>query len=158
MRTSCIAETTFENLKIVHEKYLHPAGIQNCQLLSDDGSENCGPVKDFIQNSHAPFIQHLVAQKDIEFSNSMIEAANKQLKYRFLYHQHVDSYDALVKYVQQAVDDYNNRPHHALNGLTPYEVFQGQMPSPHMFASEIDEAKANRQIENKKIKCCLHSF
>ena len=88
----------------------------------------------------------------------MIEAANKQLKYRFLYHHHIADYDSLVKHVEQAVNDYNNRPHHALHGLTPNEVLQGAIPNPHAFASNIQQSKANRFIENKKNKCCYHSF
>ena len=158
VQRNCIAQTTFENLKVVYEKYLHPAGIENCQLLSDDGSENYGPVKTFIENSQFPFIQHMVAQRDIDFSNSMIEAANKQLKYRFLYHHHIADYDALVKYVEQSVNDYNNRPHHVLHGLTPLEVLQGKIPNPHAYTEQTQQSKANRLIENKKIKCCYHSF
>jgi putative transposase len=158
VRTSCKAQTTFEILENVHEKYLHPSGIQNCQLISDDGSENYGPVKAFVENSQYPVIQHLVAQRDIEFSNSMIEAANKQLKYRFLYHHHIADYDALVKHVELSLNDYNNRPHHVLHGLTPLEVLQGKIPSPHTYAEQTQQSKANRLIENKKIKCCYHSF
>jgi putative transposase len=158
VRTFCTAQTTFENLTVVYEKYLHPSGIKNCQLISDDGSENYGPVKSFIENSQYPSIQHLIAQRDIEFSNSMIEAANKQLKYRFLYHHHIVDYDALVKYVEQSVNDYNNRPHHVLHGLTPLEVLQGKIPSPHAYTEQSLQSKANRLIENKKIKCCYHSF
>jgi putative transposase len=127
-------------------------------LISDDGSENYGPVKDFIASSQHPAIQHLIAQKDIEFSNSMIEAANKQLKYRFLYHQHIENYEALVEYVEKAVHDYNNRPQQVLHGLTPLEVLQGQIPDPHAYANQIQQAKANRILENKKAKCCYHSF
>jgi len=158
VKRNCTAQTTFENLIIVYEKYLHPEGIENCQLISDDGSENYGPVKDFINDSHHPTIQHLIAQKDIEFSNSMIEAANKQLKYRFLYHHHIADYEALVKYVEQSVNDYNNRPHHVLHGLTPNEVLHGQIPNPHAYTSKIQQSKATRLTENKKIKCCYHSF
>jgi putative transposase len=158
VQQNCTAQTTFENLKIVYKKYLQPAGIENCQLISDDGSENYGPVKGFIESSKYPSVQHLIAQRDIEFSNSMIEAANKQLKYRFLYHHHIADYDSLVKYVEQSVNDYNNRPHHVLHGLTPLEVLQGQIPNPHVYATKILQAKANRLTENKKIKCCYHSF
>jgi putative transposase len=156
--TSCKAQTTFENLNIVYDKYLHPAGIESCQLISDDGSENYGPVQAFVENSQHPSIQHLIAQRDIEFSNSMIEAANKHLKYRFLYHHHIPDHEALIKYVEQSVNDYNNRPHHVLNGLTPLEVLQGQTPNPHAYTTQIQQARINRLVENKKIKCCYHSF
>ena len=64
------------DLQSVYERYLLPAGIPNCQFFSDDGSENYGPVKAFIESCQYPSLQHLVAQKDVEFSNSMIEAAN----------------------------------------------------------------------------------
>jgi putative transposase len=121
-------------------------------------SENYGPVKAFIKNNQHPSIQHLIAQRDIEFSNSMIEAANKQLKYHFLYHHHIADYDALVKYIEQAVNDYNNRPHHVLYGLTTSEVLQGQIRNPHAYATKIQQCKATRLIENKKIKCCYYSF
>ena len=86
VKTTCMAQSTFEVLNNVYERYLQPADIGDCQLISDDGSENYGPVKQFILNSKRPTIQHLIAQRDIEFSNSMIEAANKKLKYNFLYH------------------------------------------------------------------------
>ena len=158
VRTDCTAQTTFENLQSVYERYLLPAGIPNCQFFSDDGSENYGPVKAFIESCQYPSLQHLVAQKDVEFSNSMIEAANKQLKYRFLYHHHIPDYNALVKYVVQAVEDYNNRPHHILHGLTPLEVLNGQLPDQHAFAAKIQLAKAARPAENRKTKCCYYSF
>ena len=67
-------------------------------------------------------------------------------------------FNALVKYVEQAINDYNNRPQHVLCGLTPLEVLQGQIPSPHIHTTQIQQAKANRLTENKKIKCCYHSF
>src|SRR6478735_8968310 len=142
----------------VHAQYLQPVGIENCQLISDDGSENYGPVKQFIKDSKFPSIQHLIAQRDIEFSNLMIEAANKKLKYNFLYYHQIANHAELTKHVEQAVMDYNNRPHHVLHGLTPLEVLHGQTPRPDKYAPQIQQSKANRLAENKKIKCCYHSF
>ena len=100
----------------------------------------------------------MVAQRDIDFSNSMIEAANKQLKYNFLYRHHIADYEALVKYVEQSVNDYNNRPHHVLHGLTPLEVLQGKIPSSHAYPEQTQQSKATRLTENKKTKCCFHGF
>jgi len=103
-------------------------------------------------------MQHLVAQRDIEFSNSMIEAVNKNLKYNFLYRHHISNHEELVRYVEQSVTDYNNRPHHILHGLTPLEVLHGQIPRPDKYADQVQQSKINRLAENKKIKCCYHGF
>src|ERR1035438_10911202 len=95
-------------------------------LLTDDGSENYGELKQWIKACDNPKISHVIAQVDIHFSNSMIEAANKQLKYRFLYHQKINDSSKLDEYVEKAVSDFNNRPHNVLNGLTPIKVLQGK--------------------------------
>jgi hypothetical protein len=68
-----------------------PANISECMLLTDDGSENYGVAKQWITGSDAPKIRHFIAQVDVHYSNSMIEAANKQLKYRFLNHHKINN-------------------------------------------------------------------
>ncbi len=152
------AQITFDNLNKVYENHLQPSGLETCELITDDGAENYGPVKELIAASAFPSIRHLIAQVDIEFSNSMIEAANKQLKHRFLYHRQIADFDALVQHVQQAVDDYNNRPHHSLGGLTPLEALQGKTVDTAFLRQQMATAKATRLIENKKRKCCGYSF
>jgi putative transposase len=55
------------------------------QLLSDGGSENVNTtVSSFINTNQIP-IKHMIAQKDVVFSNSMIEAINKIIKHKFLH-------------------------------------------------------------------------
>ena len=76
---SCKAENTFAILNAVLEKYLIPSGINSCVLLTDDGSENGGPVKSLIESRLSPRLTHLIAQRDIEFSNSMIEAVKGKI-------------------------------------------------------------------------------
>ena len=88
----------------------------------------------------------------------MIEAANKQLKYRFLYHHHIPDYDALINYVVKSVNDYNNRPHHVLYGLTPNEVLHGQMPQPDKYDPQIQQSKVTRLVENKKTSVVIIVF
>ena len=83
-------------------------------------------MKKWIKVSDNPKINHIIAQTEIHFSNSMIEAANKQLKYRFLYHQKIKDYCSLDQYLKKAIEDFNHRPHAILNGLTPIEVLQGK--------------------------------
>ncbi len=155
--THCNAKIAFENLTDVYRQYLSQARIDNCQLITDDGSENFGAVKNWIASSPSLPIRHLVAQRDIDFSNSMIEAANKQLKYRFLYHHHIPNHLALVKYVEAAVQDYNNRPHDVLWGLTPFEVLNGHRYDKVAHDQQTLAAKICRIQENKKTKCC-YSF
>lgn len=120
--------------------------------------ENFGVASDYISVARLPAIQHLVAQKDIVLSNSMIEAANKQLKCRFLYHQHIPDHEHLKQFVQQAVHDYNNRPHHNLNGLTPIEVLQRTRIDKTAQSHEIRLAQQQRLLKNKREKCCFPTF
>jgi putative transposase len=158
VRLNCKAATMMELVSNVHSQYLQPAAIEHCQLLTDDGSENFGPVQDFILSAENPTLQHIVAQRDIEFSNSMIEAANKNLKYRFLYHKNIADYNSLCQYLPQAIDDYNNRPHDVLSGLTPLEVLNGKTNDKISGSRQMQAAKAIRISENKQQKCCSYSF
>jgi len=87
-----------------------------------------------------------------------IEAANKQIKYRFLYHKFIPDFDSLKRYVSEAVEDYNNRPHDVLGGLTPLEVLHGKTIDTVGNQQQIMLAKAIRVAENKKLKCCHYSF
>ncbi|HEV2482492.1 MAG TPA: integrase core domain-containing protein, partial [Puia sp.] len=152
------ARITLQNVEWVREQYLVPAGITECRLITDDGVENFGVVSDYLGSVNAPSIRHLVAQKDIVFSNSMIEAANKQLKYRFLYHQHIIDHKQLRQFVEQAIHDYNNRPHHELGGLTPMEVLHGARVDKAARSHEIRLAQQQRLLKNKREKCCFPTF
>ena len=147
------ATYTLENIKHVYDTHLKPLNIENTILLTDDGSENYGDVTNFIANAQQPSVKHLVAQSDVHFSNSMIEAVNRQLKYNYLYHQHIPSYQYLQDHVHLAVDDFNNRPHDVLKGLTPLEVLDQK----ELIIIDNEKAKRNRITENKKQQCC-YSF
>ena len=126
--------------------------------MADEGSENFGEVQNFLAEANSPKLSHIIAQRDIEFSNSMIEATNKNLKYRFLYHKHIPNHNELFKYVRQAVNDYNNRPDDVLSGLTPTEVLKGKTIEKNCLHIKLLLAKTARIIENKKQKCCSLSF
>jgi hypothetical protein len=148
----------FENLKYVHEHFLSPSGVAQCSLITEDGSENHGEVLKFTNNCQSPAIGHLIAQKTITQSNSMIEAANKQIKNYFLYHKEIANIEQLENHLQQAIKDCNNRPHDVLKGLTPTEVLNGKLPVQVSFANKIANAKIARLKENTKSKCCSYSF
>lgn len=135
-----------------------PAKISECMLLTDDGSENYGVAKQWITDNDAPKIRHVIAQVDIHFSNSMIEAANKQLKYRFLYHQTINNFSQLNGYLNKAILDFNHRPHGVLNGLTPIEDLQGKTYDKETQNNLLSLSVQRRISENRHLKCCAHSF
>lgn len=158
VRLECKAKTTMELIKNVHTKYLKLSSDMNfCNFMTDDGSENYGAVQEFIQTASNPAILHIVAQRDVAFSNSMIEAANKNLKYRFLYHKNISNYESLCKYVPQAIEDFNNRPHDVLTGLTPVEILNGKTFDKISHLLQMKISKMGRIEENKQQKCC-YSF
>ena len=75
--------------KIIHTSIIFRAIIyylsnSSVQLVVDDSPENNGCVNDFLS---IPGVQmkKLIAQVDIRQSNSMIEAANKRMKYDYLF-------------------------------------------------------------------------
>jgi len=80
-------------------------------FLTDGGSENVNSnVSNFLTSQ--PFLtKHIIAQKDVVFSNSMIEALNKVIKQQFLYPLHILSRNNLEKILAEIVQIYNyDRP------------------------------------------------
>ena len=66
--------------------------------------------------------------------------------------------DSAPDIVKLAVEDFNNRPYTSLNGLTPIEVGDGQLPAQVSFYTQTKEATRNRIVENKRTTCCNFSF
>ena len=52
----------------------------------------------------------------------MIEAANKMLKYRFLYNMDIDTVDQLKKVLPNVINTYNNMVHSSHKYFTPNEI------------------------------------
>jgi len=96
-------------------------------LIVDGGSENNNSIVDEYISS-VP-VNKLIAQKDIIFSNSMVESVNKIIKYRSLFLHNIPDINSLKKHLEEFIPVYNNiRPHVSLNGLTPNEVLTGFNP------------------------------
>jgi len=85
----------------------------------------------------------------------MIEHLNKTIKYRYLYQQQINNLQHLEKVLEQAVLNYNNRPVHILNGLTPLEVLNNNAINLNNIKENIQRAVRNRIIINKAGDCCL---
>jgi putative transposase len=85
-------------------------------LITDGGPENQIDLPDNID--------HQVAQVDIHYSDSMIEAHNKIIKYNYLYIYNVNSRPERVRELLPGfIDSFNNRSHISLDGLTPNEAY-----------------------------------
>ena len=83
----------------------------------------------------------------------MIEAVNKQMKYIFLFRQELFDFAHTQRYLETAVEQYNHRPHSALFGFTPHEVFHGQIPDKALFRPQMELARILRKVENHALSC-----
>ena len=100
-----------------------------------------------------PLIKHHIAQITIDFSNSMIEAVIKQLKYRYLKTDEFDSLEHLTECVNEAIIIYNNRPRKIHLGKTPLQVLHGDMPCKTELAELMDNMRQKRLEENRAFNC-----
>jgi transposase InsO family protein len=93
-------------------------------VVADSGSENVnGAVDDLLDGED---LTRVLAQVEITFSNSMIEAFWRSLKHGWLYLHTLDSLAALRRLIEFYVTAHNEvMPHSAFQGQTPNEVFFG---------------------------------
>jgi hypothetical protein len=145
------------NLRNVYQNHILEEEMPPSILIVDDGIENKGFVTAAIQNKEINLIR-LVAQKDIIFSNSMVEAVNKRMKYDFLFRNQLLDFEHTQRFLESAVEQYNNRPHSALYGFTPQEVFSGAKPDKNLFKNQMEQAKILRIAENKALSCDSCAF
>jgi transposase InsO family protein len=123
-------------------------------ILTDSGCENLNKEVDTLID--ADLFKRLVAQIEIEFSNSMIEAFFRTLKHRWLYLIGLPSFDAVVATLEVYMPEYTHRiPLDALRGGTPFEVFTGKWTEAEITAllASLSVAKDSRLIANKSFAC-----
>ena len=137
---------------LLQEAYLKYKINKPIQFVTDGGIENANHiVKDFLENTN---ITHLIAQKDIPFSNSQMEAINKILKHQFLLPKHLQNYEQLLKVLITCIETYNTiRPQQRLLGNTPEETFNGKTVLATNYNSNFNTQKA-RRIEFHQNNIC----
>jgi transposase InsO family protein len=93
-------------------------------VLADAGTENVnGDVDNLLDGEEWT---RVLAQVEVTFSNSMIEAFWRSLKHSWLYLHSLDSMAALRRLIGFYVTAHNEvMPHSAFHGQTPNEVFFG---------------------------------
>ena len=147
-RASAIAiKSLIQNACLEHQ----PTALQ---FLTDGGSENINTtVSNFIDSPDIP-IEHLIAQKDVVFSNSMIEAINKIIKHQFLHHREINNRNQLIYVMKETISVYNTiRPQMGLGGNTPEETFSGLSINISRYTHSFKEEKQLRLTQNKKNTC-----
>ncbi|WP_207761507.1 DDE-type integrase/transposase/recombinase, partial [Leptospira perolatii] len=140
-----------QNLQKVYTTF-NLSNKDNVYLLCDGGAENFGFVDQFI-NLPEIRIRKLIAQVDIKYSNSMVEAIHKKMKYEFLFRIPQRNLKDVIQTLRKAVPEYNHRPSGVLFGYSPWQVLNGAIPDKFRFSYKIKEAASNRTLINSNSLC-----
>lgn len=127
---------------------------EKLKFLTDGGSENVNHiVSNFINSPDIP-IKHIVAQKDVVYSNSMIEAINKIIKHQFLHPKEITNGNQLTNIMTYTILIYNTiRPQMSLGGNTPKETQDGLSIDLSRYTHNFKEQKQLRLTQNRKNAC-----
>lgn len=146
-------KTRLETIEEAYYKYIHNTR-QDVILLVDGGVENNNNDMESFIRSDEVSLRKLITQKDITFSNSVIEAQNKLIKYRYLCKRECRDIQELRKGIEWIVYDYNhNRPHISLRGLTPSEAASGENVPKEKWHDQVLRARTFRLEENRRELC-----
>jgi len=142
-----------DSIKQAYDKYIKMTG-EDVRLIVDGGVENNNQAIDDYISTEDVSVRKLIAGKDIRFSNSIVEAQNKIIKYRYLFKHDFKDIHELRKLLDWIINDYQyERPHHSLKGLTPYEALTGiKMPMEQLHL-QIQKSKQHRLIQNASERC-----
>ncbi len=100
------------------------AGSKEPTVVVDSGSENVNrEVDDLLEGVD---LTRVLAQVEVTFSNSMIEAFWRSLKHSWIYLHTLDNFTALHRLIEFYVTAHNEvMPHSAFQGETPDEMYFG---------------------------------
>jgi transposase InsO family protein len=118
----------------------------------DGGTENFNcEVDELITRG---LLRRLLAQTDLRFSNSPIEAFWKSLKHQWLYLNTLDSFAAVERLINFFVEEHNSLPHSSFNGQTPDEMYYGTGEKvPEDLATAKAQARHARLETNRSLSC-----
>ena len=126
-------------------------------LYADSGVENVNTAVD--ETLLTACLDRVLAQVEVTFSNSMIEAFWRSLKHQWLYLNSLDSIERLRTLVEFYVEQHNTQmPHAAFSGQTPDEIYFGTAANlPAELAAARGRARDSRLAANRALACeaCL---
>jgi len=122
-------------------------------LYVDSGVENINSAVDAALL--AACLNRVLAQVEVAFSNSMIEAFWRSLKYQWLYLNSLDTIERLRTLVAFFIEQYNTQmPHPAFSGQTPDEMYFGTaVDLPAELAAARSKARGERLAANRAMSC-----
>jgi putative transposase len=100
-------------------------------------------------------LRRVLAQVEVSFSNSMIEAWWRSLRHGWLYLHQLDTFAALEKLIPFYVEQHNAvAPRAAFSGQTPDEMYFGRGHHvPGELAAGHARARAARSKSNRELSC-----
>ena len=122
-------------------------------VMTDGGSENFNSAVDELVRTGV--LKRVLAQTDIQFSNSMIESWWRVLKHQWLYLNTLDTLATVQKLVGFYVEQHNTHlPHAAFQGQTPDEMYFGTGSEvPKQLAAAKVAARQARLDANRAVRC-----
>lgn len=124
------------------------------QVIADGGSENLNKHVDALVDEGV--VTRTIAQVEVDYSNSMIEALFLRLKHRHLFFQELTSFEKLMEHTDFYLKEVNERiPMASLGGATPLEIISGSWSKQKQ--AELRElaatARKHRIITNLALQC-----
>ena len=130
-----------------------PKGGDGATVVADSGDENVNHEVDDLLGLGQ--LRRVLAQVEVSFSNSMIEAWWRSLKHGWLYLHQLDTFAELQRLIIFYVEQHNTVvPHSAFAGQTPDEMYFGsgdQVPAD--LASSRARAREARMTYNRNVSC-----
>ena len=122
-------------------------------VRADGGVENFN--KNIDELIESGLLRRVLAQTELRFSNSMIEAWWRALKHQWLFLNTLDSVGTVEKLVKFYVTEHNERlPHSAFRGQTPDEMYFGKGDGvPDDLESARNAARKERLAVNRALSC-----
>jgi len=124
-------------------------------VVADSGSENVNAEVDELLKDEA--LTRVLAQVEVTFSNSMIEAFWRSLKHSWIFLHSLDNFTCLGRLIEFYVTAHNEvMPHSAFEGQTPDEMYFGTGGAvPAELASARKVAREERMKANRAAACSV---
>jgi hypothetical protein len=120
----------------------------------DGGSENFNEYVDELVITGKLTITE--ARIDVKFSNSVIEANFRSIKYNHLYNHHLYNIDTVRKHTDFYYPEQNSEmPHSAFNGATPEEMYYGRWTAEdgNALRCKTKSASEKRRVFHLSLRC-----